>query len=639
MVDYLLCTLFWIVFTAGLVVLGRAVNNGKQTLSADLITGYCIYSVVIAVGGIILQLLNVRWIIFALYVMVLWLIIFAFIVIKCKKNLAILKIDLKKYLKDNWVIYVVCMILIIMLCCGYAGVWLGNHQDDGYYITKVADLPYGRIGENINYSLGVQQQGFNAYIVNTWESEASVYVKILGVQVTLFLRFFQSIFNYFLLLNLIKAFADKLVDCLKIKVNRTITQYTSVIVLLFGMYYIFLSDTYFFRLRDMFHFNSGMFLGVSVVKTMSVMFYLFFYLDKEKFSWKMILGAVLISILLMSKSSVALPVIVVSLVSAGLVWLFLGYGKIAKLFSILLLGIYCLVGIMLPDNVPIQEVVQSDMSAAIKSPIIIICVIIFFISFYIKERVIYKLNLFIILCGCFVLVPQVNDIYEAFSIYTFVGGRGVTTLLYFFVIINFFYVIILLKKFNVKDILIKGTYLVFAFCEVIVMFWGFHEYGGNVLPDNPKTGTSIRYCLSVIKHNIYFMPDSTIELGEKINRLSQESDEQIRLIMPKMVLMDGALHTPAIMMRIYAPDIISLSAAERYPANDGSILEEYTQQKYDSFAAAPSDESAREFFEEIEDLDANCIVVQNAQCADWLEEEGYTLYDITVKGSYFIWYR
>ena len=81
MVDYLLCTLFWIVFTAGLVVLGRAVNNGKQTLSADLITGYCIYSVVIAVGGIILQLLNVRWIIFALYVMVLWLIIFAFIVI------------------------------------------------------------------------------------------------------------------------------------------------------------------------------------------------------------------------------------------------------------------------------------------------------------------------------------------------------------------------------------------------------------------------------------------------------------------------------------------------------------------------------------------------------------------------------
>lgn len=170
-----------------------------------------------------------------------------------------------------------------MLCCGYAGVWLGNHQDDGYYITKVADLPYGRIGENINYSLGVQQQGFNAYIVNTWESEASVYVKILGVQVTLFLRFFQSIFNYFLLLNLIKAFADKLVDCLKIKVNRTITQYTSVIVLLFGMYYIFLSDTYFFRLRDMFHFNSGMFLGVSVVKTMSVMFYLFFYLDKENF--------------------------------------------------------------------------------------------------------------------------------------------------------------------------------------------------------------------------------------------------------------------------------------------------------------------------------------------------------------------
>lgn len=639
MIDYLLCTLFWFVFTVILVVLGRAVNNGKQTLSADLITGYCVYSVAIAAGGIILQLINVKWMIFAFYVLILWLAIFIFIIIKGKKNPSIFKIDFKLYIKNNWILYAVCMVLIIMLCCGYAGFWLGNHQDDGYYITKVADLSYGRIGANINYALGNQQKGFNAYIVNTWESEASVYVKILGVQVTLFLRFFQSIFNYFLLVNLIKAFADRLKSCLKISINPNMTQYTSIIVLLFGMYYIFLSDTCIFGLRDMFHFNSGMFLGVSVVKTMSIMFYLLFYLEKEKISWKMMLGAALISILLMSKSTIALPVIVISLVSAGLVWLFLGYGKIGKLVSILLLEIYCLIGILLPNNVSIQEVVQLDVSAVLKSPIIVACIIVFLLTFFLKERVVYKLNLFIVLCACFALVPQVNDIYEALSVYAFVGGRGVTTFLYFFVMVSFFYLIVILKKYNVRDMLVKSGYLLFAFCEIIVMFWGFHEYGGNLLPGNPKTATSIRGCLGVIKHNIYFMPDSTIELGEKINLLSQESDEQLRVITPKMLLMDGALHTPAIMMRIYAPNIISLSAAERYPANDGSVMEEYKQQNYDAFVAAPSDETAKEFFEEIDNLGVNCIAVQNAQCAEWLEERGYSLYDTTVKGSYFIWYR
>ena len=639
MYDYLMCTLFWILFVAVLLILGRTVNVGKQTLAADLITGYCVYSVCIAVGGIILQLVNVRWIFFAFYVMVLWIAMLIFIVTKGKKNLAVFKIDLKKYLKENWVLYIVCAVLIIMLCCGYAGLWLGNHQDDGYYITKVATLPYGNIGGNFNYSLGTEQQGINTYIVNTWEAEASVYVKILGVQVTLYLRFFQSIFYYFLLLNLIKAFADKLVGCLKVKINSNVTQYATVIVLLFGMYYIFLSDTYFFRLRDMFHFNSGMFLGVSVVKTMSVLFYLFFFLKEDKFSWKMIIGVMLISIMLMSKSSIALPVIAISLIAAGIVWLFWEYGVIGKLFSLLFILLYFLTGILLPNKQTIQGVVQLDVINALKSPVVLVCVFIFLVSFWLRERIIYKLNSFIILSVFFVLTPQVNDVYENFSIYSFVGGRGVTTFLYSFVIINSIYVIMILRKFRVKESVIQGSYLLFALCEVIVMFWSFHAYGGNVLPDNPRTETSIRYCLSVIKHNIYFMPDSTIELGEKINLLSQKSEKQLRVITPKMVMMDGALHTPAIMMRIYAPNIVSLSAAERYPVNDGSVLEEYTQQKYDSFAAAPSNESARAFFDEIEDLDVNCIVVQNAQCSRWLEEMGYKLYDVTVKGSYYIWCR
>ena len=61
--------------------------------------------------------------------------------------------------------------MIFMLLFYYAGFWLGNHQDDGYYITKVATLPYSPIGGNYNYSVGTMNTGFNSYIVNTWELE------------------------------------------------------------------------------------------------------------------------------------------------------------------------------------------------------------------------------------------------------------------------------------------------------------------------------------------------------------------------------------------------------------------------------------------------------------------------------------
>lgn len=106
-----------------------------------------------------------------------------------------------------------------------------------------------------------------------------------------------------------------------------------------------------------------------------------------------------------------------------------------------------------------------------------------------------------------------------------------------------------------------------------------------------------------------------------------------------MIIMDGSLHALAIMLRIYAPDIVPISAAERFPVHNGTPLSEYKQLKYDAFAAAPSDETAKEFEEEIANMNVGCIVVQNEACGKWLENMGYSLYDKTQEGSYFIWYK
>lgn len=640
MLDYIICSVFWIGFVFLLTSLGRVFNKGEKSLSTDLVTGYIVYSLAVAVVGIILQLLDVPWIIFAIYLGAVWLIILLVVVCSVKKNASyFLSIQWKEYFKDNWMLYAVCIVLGVALCCGYVGFWLGNHQDDGYYITKVATLPLGTIGGNMNYTLGIDQAGFTSYIVNTWEVEASVYVKILGVESTLFLRLFQSAFYYFLLVNLVKAFAEKLACATKLKISRRLPQFATVIVLLFGMYYIFLSDTYLFRLRDMFHFNSGMFLGISVVKMMGVMLLLLFYMDQEKISAKMVAGVIGISIVLMSKSTVALPIIMVISFSALFVWLFFEYGMMGKIVSCVLLFGYVICGMLLSDNLTIQDKVWEDMEGAIRSPILWVCLIIFVFSFFTKNRVIIKLNVFLVLCFLTMLLPEINDTFEHFAIYDFVGGRSLTTLLYFFTVLNFIYLIFLLAQSKIKETVVTSICISVAICEIGAMVWGFKEYGGGVFPDNEKKETSIRQCLSVIKNNIYFMPDSTIELGEKLNALSQECDERLRVVTPELVVMDGALHSLPVMLRIYAPEIIPVSAAERFPVQDSSALSDYHQLTYDAFVTSPSDETAMAFSDEIDELNVRCVVVQNEACGDWMIKMGYRLYDKVEEGPYFIWYK
>ena len=57
--DYLLCTLFYCVFTLLLIVFGNAINRKNKSISENLITGYLVYSFCVAIIGIPLQVLNV----------------------------------------------------------------------------------------------------------------------------------------------------------------------------------------------------------------------------------------------------------------------------------------------------------------------------------------------------------------------------------------------------------------------------------------------------------------------------------------------------------------------------------------------------------------------------------------------------
>lgn len=640
MKEYLICIIFWGLFTFLLNNFGKIITSEKGSSSYHLTVGYLVYSFFVAIGGIIVQLANLKWNVFAVYLGCLWIGMLIYSVYKVRKeSLPVFSIDIKEYIKANWIIYGICLVFIALLFFYYSSFWLGNHLDDGYYITKVATLPYSQVGGNVNYSVGVDNEGFNSYIVNTWEIEASVYVKLLGVNPSLYLRLFQSAFYYFLFLNVVKVFCESVLCKSDIKNKEIIAQYPLFITILFDIYYLALNNTYFFRLRDMFQFNTGMFLGASVVKCMAIFFLLMYYIDRDRISVKMILGVISISVVLISKSTIALPLIVITSIAYLLVCLFFEYGKKGKIGCGIVFAGYVIAAIVLPNHDSIETVVYHDALAAIKSPVIIVCLVIFVLSFSLKDRIVNKMNSIMGVMAVFMLVPQVNDVFESFSIYAFVGGRALTTLLYTFVVANSLYLCMMLLKRNVKELFVKAGYIALGMSLTFGSVLGYKMYGGDVLLDNPRKEASLRFSLSVIKNNKYFIPNSTIALGNALEQLSEEVEEQLYVVTPKMIIMDGSLHSLAVILRTYAPDIIVASAAERFPVNDGSALSQYKQTKYDSFAAAPSQESAAAFEEEISTINANCVVVQNPNCAEWLEKMGFSLYAKVEEGSYYIWYK
>lgn len=640
MYSYIVCSLFFLLLVALLTFVGRQLFGCEQ-FSQSFVLGYVSYSFPIATAGIIIQFLNLPWLVFAIFLGIEWivLIIASIFTLKKRNCIAIQKNKFRDFVKNNWVIFLTTFLMAAVMLLYYRGFWLGNHQDDGYYITKVATLPFTQTGGNYNYALGVENIGFNSYLFNTWEIEASVYVHVLRVNVTLFLRLFQSVFYYFLLANLLNAFSQKITANSGVHIEKNLAQYPVLVILLFNIYYLALDHTSLLKLQDMFHMNTGMFLGFSVVRTMGLLMLLLFFIDKEKIDTKMIVGVMVISTVLVSKSSVALPLILIVSVSSLIIWLLTSYKNRGRIIACIMCVGIAVLGFGISGSESVQNVVYLNFRNALYSPVVWVCIIVFFLSFTFRSAIVIRLNGII---GCMLLlmlVPEVNNIFERFSIYNFVGARTVSALIFFFIMINSIYFCILLSKIHVKEFVIKVIYIASGIGIFGVSLLGFKLYGGEVLTGQPAVGASIRQSLGTIKNNRYFMPNSTIELGEKLDQLSEGSEDTIRVVTPTMVVMDGALHPLPVMLRIYAHDIIPVSAAVRYPTNDGSALSEYTQKYYDDFISNPSDETYSAFKEEIKDLDVNCIVVYDEECAWWLEKDGYELYDTVGDNLYYIWYR
>lgn len=640
MIEYILCTFFWIVFTIFIYAIGNVFVEKNVCQAYKFVAGYVLYTFTMAVPAMVIQLFNLPWMIFEAYMIIAIVVFVGMIIWHKKKKGYFFSCSIHEFLKQNFMMILVCVALAFMLLFYFRMFWEGNHLDDGYYVTKVAVLPELTTGFRTNYAVGAASSTVDSYVLNTWELEASVFVHLLDVHPTLYLRLFQSVFHYLVCLNCILAFSTKLICGLSKKISPFEAQFPVGAMMLLFLYDLFAEGTNFFYVSDMTQNNTAMYYGGALVKVISIIALLVFYIEEKRISWKMFLGVIAISIALISRSTIVLPVIVLVASSYFVVTLIFSGERKQQIIAAAYLIIYSLAGIVLNNGEAQQLSVNSLVGKTMKSYLVVFCCLIFIISFFtLRDIIILKMNCIFMMIVFFMFVPQVNDVFELFCVYGFVAGRAWDTLIYTFVIMNMIYLYLLIRKY-LKVRYAEGFFL-FAFCGLLgIQVWGFDRYGGDIyIDDNSPVEANTKGAIKTILENHYFFPNTTLELSRQLEELYKETGEVLQVVSPEVVGVNEAFHTLSVQLRIYAPHIISVSAADRYPSVDSDTgLQGYTQDAYENFITDANDETASEFSKVVDRYNVNCIITTTQEQESYLTAMGFEQYAYAGH-CYYIWYK
>ncbi|MGI6511047.1 MAG: hypothetical protein ACOX1W_01270 [Catenisphaera adipataccumulans] len=119
------------------------------------------------------------------------------------------------------------------------------------------------------------------------------------------------------------AFCEFVFRHTKAELRPDYFQFAAAILFLFGFAESFLYNNHLLILQDSWQFNTAMFYGSSIVRTMSIFMIVLPFLDRDQLTVRDVLTVGAIAVVLISKSSIALPlIIIVSLAYLICLWLF-----------------------------------------------------------------------------------------------------------------------------------------------------------------------------------------------------------------------------------------------------------------------------------------------------------------------------
>lgn len=633
--EYFIGGTFFIFFSVFLYILGSAIVNQKERYSYKLIIGYLVYSFFVAVCGIAVQVLYLPWKIFEIYMFVLIFCSVLFCTYRIRKNkIKIFPPSIKEFVFNHWFIIVLLLFLMFLTLFNYRSYWFNNHLDDGYYINKMVILPYVDNPFQITPATGfLNNAGINSYSLGTHELEMTFYLYFLNMTPTLFIRFYLAGFHYFLFINAIYAFAEKVFSLSKISYKKWQIQFIPSIIILFAFNELFLKQMGVIALQDSNQFCNAMYYGSSIVRTMSILFLLLPFIQEDKLSLKMILEVMAISLVLLSKSAISLPIIFVTILGYTLT-VFMLDKKIYKISALIIVAIVMMLNFVMTNNIEISKIgryaftnLQNNLHLIAFIPVILVILL----SFFYRIEIINKINMIFVVIFVLLVIPFMNNFISFFAFYPFVIGRAFTCLYYTMCIVAVIYIYIFINKIHLKTVFSSALITMSVFGLSIGSLISMQEAGGSLFSGDDLTGMDLINAFETMQNNNKFIPDSSLQLGKILNRLCDEKNEDIYVISRELQEVNGSAYALATSLTTIAPSVKSVSAKFRYegmtednPFNDYSNEE---QMIYEKFMFQLDDKVYREFKKILDKYPINCVILVVDDKEEYMNKLGFQLYD------------
>lgn len=577
--DYISGLLFLIWMIALSYLFGFSIRK-EHNFSTNLITGYIGYSFIIGLGLMVIELFDVPWMFALIYFFLTIIFILFYIIYSIKKNkLKITKEDIKNLFQENYFLFIIVLILMFISVISFSVYWLNNHLDDGYYLSKIVKMPYLDTPYSYDYPVNCYAKSMLSYRINTWELESSIYVYLLKINVFVYCRLFLNFFNYLLFCSTISLLTTKIYKKLNLSNDRfKFIQYIPIVIIFFATNMNTVYQIGFMHLIDHWQFVTAMYFGSSIPRTMGILWIMMTFVENDKITIKDIFKLFMISVVLMSKSSIALPIIVLTSVT---LYFIINFNKERKVIFLLIpLLIYVVVGIILPNNLGIQSEIYSLLTQNVKTLPFLVSLVVLVISFTFRNSFVNRINFTLIFIFALMMIPEINDVFENFSIYNFVSNRMFTTLMYTFYIVAFSYVAYFFMSHVHKNIL-KPVFLILT-CIIT---------GSSILTYTGRNMT-IKNSLIVIAQNKKMVPNSTLELGNALDKISKEKGT-LRILSPEFVFANGVPHPLATILTTVSSDTISYSAIPRYYVDSDDEIASYKyeyQELFHTFNDTKSDD-------------------------------------------------
>lgn len=634
MVDYLKGIIFVIFHITLMLLIGTAIKNEKSA-PVRIIIGYIFYNVIIGVFGIFLQFFQLPWKIYYYFVILVnvALLILSAIVIR-RKHYAIFEDGPSHFIKKYWFVLFVALCAIATVSFYNIELWHNNTTDDAYYLVKMAALPYVKNPYNIYISTGTPAT-FNRFDIrnfNVFELEASVYIYILKIIPTLFARCFLAFINYFVYSCTIYMFAEKLAEKGNVKLNKNYLQYACAVMILFCFDTARLSWHHIIDVRDGWAINHAMYFSSALVRAVGIIWLIVPLIDLKKITIKSIVIFVLISFVLLVKSTVILPVIFIVACSYLLYYLLKKNLKLGILFAIIVFGF----GIIIDKNIITLfyfdrmnngiNYFQNNMLSVFTIPFLLAII---FISIY-KWNNYQSFSIFLLNMCLFFVVKPLHTLVMMFSIYGFVADRSVSTLWMYVIVYGGILLLLeildFIKNYKIRHI-VPILLISLSICYCLAS--GFIIT--RSLPNMKKE-------IHTFINNKYYVAQFEIDLGKQLNELSKKEQEPIVCYAPQYVYLYQSNHKIRFSNRYDIPSIALGGTIRQFAPN---VVVPYPRAEtsdsynaYMKFIQQPNNDNYLKLKEKLENTNINCLIAYNNGEDEYLRRFGFKPYGEPVKSEY-----